>query len=1087
MINIDNVNKLLGEELKKDLDKNSKLKIIASSFSIYAFEALKKELGKIDSLEFIFDSPTFTSDDTSSLKTKEKREFHIPKNNREQDVYGNEFEILLRNKLNQKAIAKECADWIKNKVTFKSSKVNAPSQQFIYIDKQSDDNVLYTPVRSFTVADLGYKKDNSVFTSILKIRGFEQTKNYLDQFNILWEDRDKLENVTATITEHILSIYKENSPEYLYFFILYNIFNEFLEDINEDVLPDDNTGYKNSVIWNKLFDFQKDGVVGIISKMEKYNGCILADSVGLGKTFSALAVMKYYQQRNKSILVLCPKKLSENWTHYTGNTTTNILYKDRFNYDVLHHSDLTRYGGESNGMQLDRVNWGNYDVVVIDESHNFRNDEAVKGRETRYQKLMNQIIKSGVKTKVLMLSATPVNNRFNDLKNQLQLAYEGDSSNLTKELSTNKSIEEIFKKAQTTFNAWEKLSPELRTAEAILHKLDFDFFEVLDAVTIARSRKHIEKYYDVSEIGKFPERLKPISKCPALTLDKDIINYDKIFRDLSLLNLSTYTPTSYILSSKIRKYEELYDTKVGSGDGTSKLSQKSREAGLKSLMTTLMLKRLESSVHAFRLTLQNIQKNYQANIDAIDDFIANGTQHASNKTLDVEIFIDEDNDLEKEYAIGGKIKIELADMDYKGWKRDLNADIVIIGALLKTINLITPDKDSKLQDVIELLYNKIENPINANNKKVIIFSAFSDTAEYLNENIAPLLKDKYGINTALLTGRHYKNNSGHFYDFHNLLTMFSPISKEKDKILPNDNTDIDILIATDCIAEGQNLQDCDYLVNYDIHWNPVRIIQRYGRIDRIGSINEKIQLVNYWPDISLDEYINLKERVENRMVITDVTATGDDNVLSGTQNDTTYRKEQLERMQDEVIDMEDLKTGVSITDLGLNDFRMDLLNYMKNNANFTTAAKGMHSVIPANIEQGLQPGCIYVMRNIHNTVNIDSENRLHPYYIVYIKDDGDIAVKHTEVKSILDILRKYCKKHAQAHKQSYTKFNESTDDGKEMDRYSDLLSRSITSIINVKEESDIESLFSGGETTALENNIQGLDDFELIAFIAVQG
>ena len=1084
---IDNINLRLGDELKKYLTKGTKLKIIASTFSIYAFEALKKELNKIDNLEFIFDSPTFTKEDLSDNSIKEERKFHIPKKNREQDVYGNQFEIQLRNKLNQKAIAKECADWIKSKVVFKSNKSNAHMPRWFYLDKGSEGNTAYASPIGLTVSDLGYKQDNSHFTQIMKSSGSKNTQSFLDNFNTIWNDSEKLEDVTSTITEHILSVYKENSPEYIYFLILYNIFNEFLEDINDDSLPNDSTGYKDSVIWNKLFEFQKDGVVGIISKMEKYNGCILADSVGLGKTFSALAVIKYYQQRNKSVLVLCPKRLSENWMQYKGNTVTNILYADRFNYDVFHHSDLTRDGGLSNGMQLDRVNWGNYDVVVIDESHNFRNDEAVKDRKTRYQKLMNDIIKSGVKTKVLMLSATPVNSRFNDLKNQLQLAYEGDSTNLTKDLKTDKSIDEIFKKAQTVFNAWEKLPDEQRTAEVILQKLDFDFFEVLDAVTIARSRKHIEKYYDISEIGEFPERLPPISKHPALTLDKSIIDYNTIFKNLSMLELATYTPTSYILPSKLKKYEDLYDTTVGIGDGTSKLTQRSRETGLKSLMLSLMLKRLESSVYAFRVTLKNIQSNYNDNIDAIKDFIKDNNNNVSNQTIDINDFIAEDDVLETEYASGGKIKINIADMDYTSWKKDLEADVLIITELLKTISLITPDKDAKLQDVLQQVCDKIEKPINENNKKILMFSAFADTAQYLNENIAQLLKDKYNINTALLTGSSHKNNSGNTYDFHNILTLFSPVSKEKDKILPDDTTQIDMLIATDCISEGQNLQDCDYLINYDIHWNPVRIIQRFGRIDRIGSNNKKIQLVNYWPDISLDEYINLKERVENRMVISDMTATGDDNVLNTKGNNVDYRKEQLERLQTEVVDMEDLKTGISITDLGLNDFRMDLLNYMNKNPNFEVTAKGMHAVIPAIPEQSLVSGAIYIMRNVHNTVNINSENRLHPYYLVYVKDDGDIAVKHTQVKSILDIMRKFCKQYPEPNKKSYESFNQDTDDGKQMDKYSDLLSRSISSIIDVKEESAIDGLFSGNDTSVLNDTVQGLDDFELIAFIVVQG
>ncbi len=929
---IDNINNLWGDDLKQMLKSETKLRIAASCFSIYAYEALKKELENIDLLEFIFTSPTFVPSEITDKVTKERREFHIPKQQREKSLYGSEFEIQLKNKLTQRAIAKECANWIRKKAKFRSNISKAPMQQFACLDSGGEP-AAYVPLHGFTAVDLGYQQGNAVSNFVNKIDETPFTKTYLDLFNQIWNDSEKLEDVTENICAHIESVYEENSPERIYFLMLYNIFNEFLEDLNEDVLPNDKTGYQDSVIWNKLFNFQKDAANGIINKLESYSGCILADSVGLGKTFTALAVIKYYELRNRAVLVLCPKKIADNWLTYNRNLKTNILIQDRFNYDVLCHTDLQRERGESLGMPLDRVNWGNYDLVVIDESHNFRNNDAYKDRETRYQKLMNMVIRDGVKTKVLMLSATPVNNRFVDLRNQLALAYEGDSEILSEKLRIGKSIEEIFRHAQAVFNQWSKLPPVDRTAKAILDNLGFDFFELLDSVTIARSRKHIETFYDTNDIGKFPSRRKPLScRCP-LTMRDDVMSFNEIYQQLTLLKLSVYAPVSYILPSRLKKYEDLYDTTVEGKGG--KLRQVDRERSLQSLMTTNLLKRLESSVEAFRLTLTLLKKNHTNMLVKIEKYNQSGSNASIHDLTDILETMDaDDDDLSElnEDIIGGKVQISLEDMDLPSWEHDLKIDLEVIDGLLYSMAKVTPEDDAKLQHIKAHIENKINNLINTGNKKVLVFTAYTDTANYLYEHLSPFCLNKLNVHSGRVTGKDApKTTLSKGYDYQTLLTLFSPRSKEKELLLPQEKGEIDILIGTDCISEGQNLQDCDYVINYDIHWNPVRIIQRFGRIDRIGSINDSIQLVNYWPDISLDEYINLKERVENRMMIADVTATGDDNVLSAKANDISYRKEQLRRLQDEVVELEDLKTGVNITDLGLNDFRMDLLNYVKVN------------------------------------------------------------------------------------------------------------------------------------------------------------
>ncbi len=1086
---IDNVNQLLGDNLKPKLTKTSRLKIAASCFSIYAYEALKEQLQSIESLEFIFTSPTFVPGKVTDSVKRERREFVIPKLERERSFYGTEFEIQLKNKLTQKAIAKDCAQWIKEKAKFRSNRGDVQMQQFACVKDEPGDSV-YMPIHGFTAVDLGYQKGDAVSNIVNRMDEPTATQTFMQLFDQIWADPEKVEDVTEALAAHISSVYQENSPERIYFLMLYNIFSEFLEDINEDFLPNDLTGYNDSLIWQKLYNFQRDAATGIINKLEKFSGCILADSVGLGKTFSALAVIKYYELRNKSVLVLVPKKLADNWLTYNRNLKTNPFVKDRLNYDVLCHTDLLRESGQSFGTPLNQINWGNYDLVVIDESHNFRNNDMYKEHETRYQRLMNAVIREGVKTKVLMLSATPVNNRFADLRNQLALAYEGESEQLEKNLKTEKTVDQIFRQAQSAFNDWAKLPPEQRTAQSILEALNFDFFELLDSVTIARSRKHIETFYDTSDIGTFPKRLPPHSHRCQLTDRQDVIGYNEIFNRLSMMKLSVYAPLNYLLPSRVAKYAEKYETEVGSGKG--KLRQADREKSLQSLMTTNLLKRLESSVHSFRETLKKLQYRHKVTLDKIDEFHASGGAVNIDDLADAfkNVDVDDDDFFDSEEAtIGGKVKINLADMDLPSWEHELRTDGEIIDGLLAEMNKVTPEHDAKLQHLRSQIDDKLANPINENNKKILLFTAFSDTADYLYQHIAEHLAKTHQLHSGKVTGSSPPQSTlEKRYDFQSLLTLFSPKSKEKALVIPDEPAEIDLLIGTDCISEGQNLQDCDYLVNYDIHWNPVRIIQRFGRIDRIGSTNASIQLVNYWPDITLDEYINLKERVENRMVIADMSATGDDNVLSPESNEMAYRKEQLQRLQNEVVEMEDLKTGVSITDLGLNDFRMDLLRYVKENGDLTNMPSGLHAVIPAAPDRGLHPGVIFTLRNREEGVNVNKQNRLHPFYLIYIGADGDVITDHTQVKRILDLVRAASKGRNAPVEEACSAFNAATDDGRNMHVYSDLLDRSIRSMIEHKADGDIESLFSqGGVTTALVDDIQGLDDFELISFLVIWG
>lgn len=1077
---INNKDTTLAEDLRTTLTTGSRLSIAAPCFSIYAYQELRKELEQIEELRFIFTSPTFIAEKGN----KAQREFYIPRLNRERSLTGSEFEIQLRNELTQKAIAKECAEWIRRKVRFKSNSTKENMMGFGVVDSTS-----YMPLTGFTTVELGVERGNNAYTMIQKADA-PFSISYAQLFEQLWNDKERLQDVTQEVIESISSVYKENPPELIYFVTLFNLFQEFLDDISEDVLPNEATGFKETAVWNKLYKFQQDAALGIINKLEKYNGCILADSVGLGKTFTAISVIKYYELRNKSVLVLCPKKLYQNWSTYRNNYKNNPLHSDRLRYDVLYHTDLGRASGENNGIDLGKINWGNYDLVVIDESHNFRNggkistnDDNSNPRKNRYLRLLEDVIRSGVKTKVLMLSATPVNNRFNDLKNQLELACEGDVEAFDKLLNTKNSIDDIFRQAQLEYNRWSKLPEIERTTAALLQSLSFDFFEVLDSVTIARSRRHIEQYYDTTEIGSFPKRLPVLSHRPQLTLNTSLIDYNKIYTLLSELNLAIYTPSDFILESRKDKYVSVDDEGNVSG-----LSRSGRERGIRRLMCINMLKRLESSIHSFRLTVERLVDLLSATltkIEQIEEGEATGVgQYDFNEGFDID-------DLNDELLIGGgKTTIDLRDMDYLGWKNYLSTDLQLLQTLLCEVAPITPDKDAKLQHLLSDVEQKIAQPINAGNKKVIVFTAFSDTAEYLYDALSQIIYDRHGLHSVLITGgidarSTFQLPQRHKMTFDTALTLFSPRSKDKEALFPDVSGEIDILIATDCISEGQNLQDCDYLINYDIHWNPVRIIQRFGRIDRIGSRNSCIQMVNYWPDIKLDEYINLKARVENRMKVSVMTAAGDDNLLSNDEKgDLEYRRKQLERLHTEVVDLEEMSTGISILDLGLNEFRLDLLDYIKRHGDLEQTPFGLHAVVPSSDK--MPPGVIYILKNLNQGVNIDRKNQLHPFYMVYLTEEGEVHCDHLSVKPLLDLMRWACRGQSAPLAELCQLFNKETKDGRKMEAYSQLLHRAVESIIEVKREQEIDSLFSEGTTTALEHKVKGLDDFELIAFLVIK-
>jgi ERCC4-related helicase len=1060
----------MKDDLVRNISEGDRVSVAAEVFSIYAYRELKEQLGGLEEFRFIFTSQAFTKD----RPERKAREFYIPRLSRESGLYGTQLEIRLRNELTQKSIASECAQWIRKKARFKSFEVDDGLGNTFFVDDNGDDVIAYTPFSGFTTSELGAEPD--VNRPSLVMRPDTVTSRcLLDLFDRAWSSGE-LHDVTDTVVDSITAMYRENSPELVYYVALYRIFREFLDDVSEDVLPKEGTGFKESAIWEKLYDFQRDAAIAIINKLETFNGCILADSVGLGKTFTALAVIKYYQCRNFNVLVLCPKKLKDNWITYNSNVLNNPIASDQLRYDVLFHTDLSRTRGISEtGIPLDRVNWGNYDLVVIDESHNFRNggDSATDCKLNRYQILMEKVIKRGVKTKVLMLSATPVNNRFRDLRNQLALAYQGDPHGWSERLNISSDIETVFRNAQKTYKVWTDLPPVQRTTQELISRLDPDFFEVLDQVTVARSRKHIQQYYDMSRLGPFPRRLKPISRQPDLSTLPGSITYDEIYDELDSLKLAVYIPSAYLQPSKRYKYED---------SGTGNLSIAGRETGIRRLMTTNLLKRLESSVSSFLMTLKRVLELMEKNIEIVDSY---------KETHDPNIFVDnvsgvdldEDDQDATETSAGSGILLE--DMDWVSWQRDLLDDVASIRVLIAMVKDIDPVHDAKLLRLCQDVQHKMQRPLNPGNRKVIVFTAFSDTAAYIYEHLSDFAaKELGGMRSALVTGSLCKTNCpGVRADMTEILECFSPVSKERAALAPQlEGRDIDILVATDCISEGQNLQDCDYLINYDIHWNPVRIVQRFGRIDRIGSKNAEIQLVNYWPNVELDKYINLKERVKARTRITVMTSTGDDDYVNPEeQGDLEYRRRQLEQMHDEVVDLEDVSGGVSITDLGLNEFRMDLVAYYHDHPDLDRVPSGIEAVV-----DGEKPGVIFVLRNVNGAVDPADRNRIRPFYLVYVGDDGAIVHSHLDPKATLDGMRSLCKGKTEYSKELCREFNKATKNGRDMRWATGLLGDAVESIAGAKEESDVDSFFGGGTTGFLENDVQGLDDFELICFLVVR-
>lgn len=1073
----------LGDALKETIGDNAKFSIIASYFTVYAYGELKDELSRVDELRFIFDQPTFAERMESA---KEPREWEINRHSRELGVGGTGLELKLSNNLNQRALAHECAEWASKRAKFKTARrfgMIGTSGSY-YVEKPTGESQAFmgSAGNSFTLEGLGYERKPGVVTGVSHFQTSAEAAGLKAMFDGIWDNPALVEDVTTKVIDQLKTLYCENPPELVYFLTLYHLFRDYMEDQEDPIKA--GLKFEQSAVWNKLYDFQCDAVVGAIRKLEKYKGCIIADSVGLGKTYEALAVVKYYEERNARVLVLCPKRLRENWTLYTrDNDDRNPLAEDRFAYTVLNHTDLSRYRGMSGDVDLGHLRWGNYDLLVIDESHNFRNKSTDADKKDRYTRLIEDVIKSGVRTKVLMLSATPVNNKLLDLRNQIELITEGDNAYLA-ETDGIPSITHVTRVAQQRFNEWSKLDDAKRTTESFASMVNPDYFKLLDVLTIARSRKHIVKYYGASN-GSFPTRRKPISFKESIDAAGELPPMGVLNDTIAQLTFAQYQLLEYVRPDVRAKYEARY----GDTWGKDFQSQVHRTVAVANLMRVNVLKRMESSVNSFRITLERILEGCE-NLRKQLDAITGKAEEVSYDAAEAMEF-DDDDDAD-EFAAGGKVHVDLHDVDALRLADDLDFDIRKLHELLGCAERVTPERDAKLIRLRRFIEQKVREPYNPGNRKVLVFTAFADTAGYLFDQLASGLKEDLGLECAELTGDRNRTWSLKLprTTFEEILGHFSPVSKE----LSDDDRalgEVDVLFATNCISEGQNLQDCDCLVNYDIHWNPVRIVQRFGRIDRLGSKNSQIQLVNFWPDVDLDEYIQLEGRVKGRMALMDASATGEENVLEDKapdqMNDLMYRKKQLEQLQTEVLDLEDISGGISITDFAFDDFRVELQRYDKDHPGLLEGTPdGIHAVapIPDELCGEVQPGVIFCLRQNDEAHNPKDANPAFPYYLVYVTADGSHMSKHTQPKGALDLMRAACSGQAEPIADLCQQFNRETKDGTKMDDYKEVLNGVVASITGVQESAGIEALFDLGEVGSGVS--LGFDDYSLVSFVVLK-
>ena len=1055
----------VGDFLKSNIENGSSLSVVSAYFTIHAFEALKAYLWKIDGLRFLFGEPDF-------IKNLDARDTD-PK------AFKIEDEGLHLNKpLQQRPIAQECADWIEKKVEIKSTQQSNLLHGKMYHIANNGEEKAIMGSSNFTVQGLGLGQSNNNIELNLEVEDSQDRQDLKAWFDDVWNGDERVEDVKKKVIARLEKLGDDQVPEFIYYKTLYELFRDELEDrMNNDQKLEDTHLY-DTKIWNKLYDFQKDGVKSVIARLLRHNGCILADSVGLGKTYTALAVIKFFELRNERVLVLCPKKLSRNWTLYSErhNRRSNPFKEDKFNYWLMAHTDLSRYSGESSGIDLEDFHWSNFDLVVIDESHNFRNDtpphrnsDGSIRRHSRYTRLLEEVIKEGAQTKVLMLSATPVNTSLIDLRNQIYLMTEKREDAFQKSLGVS-NIRALLGQAQRTFKTWEGNSNKGggRDKLKLLNDLGADFFQLLGGVSIARSRCHIENFYaaEIDEIGKFPDQPPPENHHPPTDLT-GALSYKFLADQIEKFSLSVYTPSSYVISKeaiqRLAKEKEAFH-----------FNQLDREKFLIGMMQTNFLKRLESSAHSLTETLERTIGKIDDLLNKIDCYEQNRQMLEAEILTETDILPEDDEDDEEFLVNKARYPYHLEELDCVRWKEDLIRDKETLTEAYESVKAITPDRDGKLQAIKAHIRDKAKHPPTnkdgETNRKLLIFTTFKDTAEYLYENLSDLAAE-LNLNIALVSGDVTRTKSPP-NNFNAILTNFAPRARER---ADNGGDEIDLLIATDCISEGQNLQDCDTVLNYDIHWNPVRIIQRFGRIDRIGSRNKSVRMINYWPTEDMEVYLRLQSRVEARMALADAAATGTEDPLNESayeqvQMELNFRDRQLKQLREEVLDFDDLSDGVVLSDFTLDYFFTQLLRYLEDNKRELEATPNGVYAVTHDENRPMEKGVIFFLRQLNARADIQRKTAspIHPFYAVYIRNTGDIRYGCANTRQVLDLFESAAVGKVDSLQDLCIQFDTETQNGVNMGLYNGLLKAVIDHV-------------KRAHTTTQTNNmgLSGTRDFEL--------
>ena len=1070
------------EFLAQEIKNGSALSIVSAYFTIYAFEALQKPLNEIENLRFLFGDPDFIRN--LDPNNTEKKAFEIT-----------DAGLELNKQLQQKPIAKACAEWIKEKVEIRSTRESNLLHGKMYHITNNGVEKAIMGSSNFTMHGLGLRKGSSNIELNLEVDSDRDRQDLKAWFDEIWEDGKLVEDVKEKVIATLEQIGKDHAPELIYYKTLYELFREEIEirKTNDQTLED--THLYDTKIWETLYEFQKEGVKSVIARLLRHNGCILADSVGLGKTYTALAVIKFFELRNERVLVLCPKKLHDNWALYPAYNSqdTNPFLDDKFGYTLLSHTDLSRYTGASGSIDLENFNWRNFDMIVIDESHNFRNDTKPTRdtdgnfiRHSRYTRLLEEVIKEGTKTKVLMLSATPVNTSLIDLRNQIYLMTEKREDVFRDSLGIG-NIGSLLRQAQKEFKQWEEDGGEnaKKDKAKLLEALGADFFQLLGGVSIARSRRHIKTFYaeEMTRIGEFPTPQQPENCHPPTDLT-GALSYKALADQIGEFELSIYRPSSYVISAAAKQ-------RLANEKQKFRFNQEDRERFLIGMMQTNFLKRLESSAHSLSETLERTVNKIDEMLEKIDRY----EQNPRIQDTQADVLPDDDEEDEEFLVNRARNPYHLRELDCTRWKADLIKDKETLTAAWDKVKAITPERDGKLKAIKAHILDKVQNPTpdkDGNpNRKLLVFTTFKDTAVYLYEKLSDLAAE-LNLNMATVSGSGTQTTYGQ-NNFNAILTNFAPRARGRSD---GTNEDIDLLIATDCISEGQNLQDCGTVLNYDIHWNPVRIIQRFGRIDRIGSRNTKVKMINYWPTEDMEVYLRLQSRVESRMALADTAASGDDDPLNEltyeqAQMELNFRDEQLKQLRENVPDLDDFSDGVVMSDFTLDYFFAQLLKYLeRNKAELEATPKGAYAVT-TNENNPTETGVIFFLQQLNTTTDKEKKtpSPVYPYYTVYIRKNGDIRYGCANTKQVLDLFEASAVGKSEALPELCLQFDQETQHGKNMGDYNKLLNTVIAHITRSHQKTQSKSIGRSGtrgfRLPVASETPKDSSDFELVTWLII--